>query len=281
MIHRIPPYIPGTPIPNSYFQRSAEEWYEYLDRENAIPDLAPERIIIITRLGKVEAHATVPEAHEALTRCKAGGVENAWAFLGEEQIPRTLPAAVLMLTYARLDPEARRGADSVFPEPERMAAAIWSHLDDLIRSADHLPALNRRIRRPKPKKWDAGMDWDRAAYMRMAGIWTWKKRGVVPMENVERPEGISAAPAAPSRKEKEAKAVAPPAPRRRTVADPSVGSPRIYRTPSGLKARRGPSRRTDTWNLIEDGMTVAELFASGGHPADFRIIQNLGHVEVK
>ena len=284
MIYRIPPYVNGSGNLDTYSRRNAEDWFDFLDRNDLIPDLAPERIIVITCLGKVDAYGTVPEAHAAKAACLNGTVENAEMVLGEEDITR-LPLPWIWHTYGRLENADPR------PSVEQMAATIWAHLDDLIRGGNHLPVLVKRLRRPKPKKWDAWVSWDRAVYLRQStAVWNWRKRGspeTFPHTLEDRPRTAHYfSPSAPkgSVVKEVLRSVSPQpskaAPPRKTSPNTNVGG-HIFRTPLGLGARRGASRRTDTWNLIEDGMTVSQLLEAGGHIEDFRIIQRLGHVEMR
>jgi hypothetical protein len=53
----------------------------------------------------------------------------------------------------------------------------------------------------------------------------------------------------------------------------------LTRTPVGIGARRKEgTRRTESWNVITDGMTFGEYIKAGGNAEDLNIIIRLGHV---
>lgn len=61
----------------------------------------------------------------------------------------------------------------------------------------------------------------------------------------------------------------------------ALAGAKLTRTALGKGARRKEgTRRTDSWNVIEDGMTFEDFVAAGGHPDDLNIIIRLGHVTV-
>lgn len=70
-----------------------------------------------------------------------------------------------------------------------------------------------------------------------------------------------------------------PSPSRARVIKEGEGGKRIHRLPKGLSAtRKSGTRRTESWAIIKDGMTVEAYVEAGGHMEDLKIMERLSHI---
>jgi hypothetical protein len=279
------PYVSGYgATPESYGYLSALDWYEYAEREGLIPtQFEGQPIYLITALGKIERYTTIPEAHAARARCRQGCSEHADIFLDVVDLAHYRTS--VYHAWLRLK-GGERTSLRFAPDDEVMAASVFAHVDDLIKGGDHHIVRIKRLRTPKPPvKEDWSALWDRVTYLRLC-VFTWQTRDfkrIYPNDPAIAPRTARYHSGTASKAAPAPKAKAPPV---STVMKPRAashygGQYRMYRTEVGKTARRGASRRTDTWNLIKDGMTLGELLSAGGHLDDFKKIQSLGHLEVR
>lgn len=70
--------------------------------------------------------------------------------------------------------------------------------------------------------------------------------------------------------------------RKKEVDNGEMDGKVLTRTPLGIGAKRkAGTRRTESWNVIRDGMTYAEYIVEGGSAEDLNIILRLGHATLE